>query len=178
MSTPFGKDLARSQGTDFYGTDDLLTDDERAVRDRVRTFVDDRLVPAAPGYWGAGRVPPGAGGDGGFSTFHSVHSGPAMTTIALLGSEEQKQRWLPDLAACTTFGAFALTEPEHGSDVVRMATTARRDGRHWVLDGAKRWIGLGTLADVVVVWARDDDGDVGAFVVDHGDGRPPATTPR
>ena len=57
MSTPFGKDLARSQGTDFYGTDDLLTDDERAVRDRVRTFVDDRLVPAAPGYWERAEFP-------------------------------------------------------------------------------------------------------------------------
>jgi glutaryl-CoA dehydrogenase len=57
MSTPFGKDLARSQGTDFYGTDDLLTDDERVVRDRVRTFVDDRLVPAAPGYWERAEFP-------------------------------------------------------------------------------------------------------------------------
>jgi glutaryl-CoA dehydrogenase len=114
-----------------------------------------------------------ARGDGSFSTFHSVHSGLATTAIALLGSEEQKQRWLPDLAACISLGAFALTEPDHGSDVVRLATTARRDGDCWVLDGAKRWIGLGTLADIVIVWARDDDGKVGAFVVDHRDGRVP-----
>jgi glutaryl-CoA dehydrogenase len=114
-----------------------------------------------------------ARGDGSFSTFHSVHSGLAITAIALLGSEEQKQRWLPDLAACRALGAFALTEPEHGSDVVRLETSARHDGDSWVLDGDKRWIGLGTLADVVVVWARDENGDVGAFVVDHRDGPVP-----
>jgi glutaryl-CoA dehydrogenase len=208
MSTPLGKDLGRSQGTDFYATDELLTDDERAVRDRVRAFVDDRLIPAAPEYWERAEFPhelvapyaglriaggsitghgcPGmstlaeglvtaemARGDGSFSTFHSVHSGLAMTTIAILGDDEQKARWLPDLAACTALGAFALTEPDHGSDVVRLASTAHRDGDSWVLDGAKRWIGLGTIADVVVVWARDDDGDVGAFVVDHRSGRVP-----
>ena len=92
-----------------------------------------------------------------------------MAAIGLLGSAEQKQRWLPDLASCVKLGAFALTEPDHGSDVVRLGTRARRDGAHWVLDGAKRWIGNGTLADVVIVWARDDHGDVGAFVVDRRD---------
>jgi glutaryl-CoA dehydrogenase len=207
MSTPLGKDLGRSQGTDFYRTDDLLTDDERAIRDRVRVFVDERLIPVAPEYWERAEFPrelvapyadvrvaggsisgygcPGmsalaeglvtlelARGDGSFSTFHSVHSGLAMTAIGLLGSDDQKQRWLPDLASCAKLGAFALTEPDHGSDVVRLATTAHRDGDHWVLDGAKRWIGLGTLADVVVIWARDDDGNVGAFVVDHRDHDP------
>jgi glutaryl-CoA dehydrogenase len=68
-------------------------------------------------------------------------------------------------------GAFALTEPEHGSDVVGLETRAHRDGDEWVLDGRKRWIGLGTAADIVVVWARDDDGNVGAFVVEHPEGR-------
>jgi glutaryl-CoA dehydrogenase len=212
MSTPLGKDLGRSQGTDFYCTDELLTDDERAVRDRVRTFVDERLIPVAPDYWERAEFPrelvapyaalhvaggsiidygcPGmsavaeglvtlelARGDGSFSTFNSVHSGLAMTAIALLGDDEQKQRWLPELACCTKLGAFALTEPDHGSDVVRLATTAHRDGGQWVLDGAKRWIGLGTLADVVVVWARDDDGKVGAFVVDHRNHDPHDPTP-
>jgi glutaryl-CoA dehydrogenase len=202
VSTSLSKDLGHSQGTDFYGTDDLLADAERAIRDRVRTFVDERLIPVAADYWERAEFPrklvapyaelgvaggsitgygcPGmsplaeglvtlelARGDGSFSTFHSVHSGLAMTAIGLLGSDEQKQRWLPDLATCTTLGAFALTEPDHGSDVVRLATTAHRDGDDWVLDGEKRWIGLGTIADVVVVWARDDNGDVGAFVIDH-----------
>ena len=109
-----------------------------------------------------------ARGDGSIATFNAVHSGLAMTAIGLLGSEEQKQRWLAPLAAVDKIGAFALTEPEHGSDVVRLSTRARQqaDGG-WTLHGRKRWIGNGTLADIVVVWARDDDGEVGAFVVEH-----------
>ena len=85
----------------------------------------------------------------------------------LLGSEEQKQRWLPALARLEKIGAFGLTEPAHGSDSVALETTARRDGDDWVLDGAKRWIGNGTIADVVVVWARTDaDGQVKGFLVE------------
>jgi glutaryl-CoA dehydrogenase len=112
-----------------------------------------------------------ARGDGSIATFNAVHSGLAMTAVGLLGSDEQKARWLAPMAAVDKLGAFALTEPEHGSDVVRLATRARRapDGG-WTLHGRKRWIGNGTIADVVVVWARDDDGDVGAFVVEHPDG--------
>lgn len=112
-----------------------------------------------------------ARGDGSIATFNAVHSGLAMTTIGLLGSDEQKLRWLTPMAAVDKLGAFALTEPEHGSDVVRLATRARRqpDGG-WTLHGSKRWIGNGTVADIVVVWARDDDGDVGGFVVEHPDG--------
>ncbi len=201
---PLSKGLANAQGTDFFYTDDLLTDDERAVRDRVRAFVDERLIPVANDYWERAEFPreliapygelrvaggsitgygcPGmsavaeglvtlelARGDGSFSTFNSVHSGLVMSTIEILGSDEQKQRWLPDLASCAKLGAFALTEPDHGSDVVRLGTTARRAGEHWVLDGAKRWIGNGTVADVVIVWARDEDGNVGGFVVDRRD---------
>jgi glutaryl-CoA dehydrogenase len=93
-----------------------------------------------------------------------------MTAIGLLGSPEQQARWLPAMAAVDKLGAFALTEPEHGSDVVRLATRARRTADGWTLHGHKRWIGNATVADVVVVWARDDDGDVGAFVVEHPDG--------
>ncbi|BBG04822.1 MULTISPECIES: acyl-CoA dehydrogenase family protein [Pseudonocardia] len=108
-----------------------------------------------------------ARGDGSITTFMGVQSGLAMGTIALLGDDEQRTRWLPSMAALDTVGAFALTEPGHGSDSVRLETTARRDGEHWVLDGAKRWIGNAGFADVVVVWARDaDDGRVGAFVVE------------
>jgi len=91
-----------------------------------------------------------------------------MTAIGLLGSEEQKQRWLSPMATVDKIGAFALTEPEHGSDVVRLSTRARRESDgSWTLHGRKRWIGNGTVADLVVVWARDD---VGAFVVEHPDG--------
>ena len=106
-------------------------------------------------------------GDGSLGTFLGVQSGLAMKSIALLGSEEQKQRWLPGLAACELFGAFALTEPRHGSDAVALETTARREGDEVVIDGEKRWIGNGTIADVLVVWARDtDDGQVKGFLVE------------
>jgi glutaryl-CoA dehydrogenase len=111
-----------------------------------------------------------ARGDGSLALIHAVHSGLNMHVIDMLGSEEQKERWLPDMARCATLSAFALTEPDHGSDVVRMSTSARRDGDWWVLNGAKRWIGLGTIADLVLVWARDEDTDgVGCFVVDRRD---------
>ena len=111
-----------------------------------------------------------ARGDGSVSTLNAVHSGLAMTSIGLLGSHEQKERWLPDLAAFRRSGAFALTEPNHGSDVVQLSTRARRDGDSYILDGHKRWIGNGASADIVVVWARDEDGRVGGFVVEHPHG--------
>jgi glutaryl-CoA dehydrogenase len=106
--------------------------------------------------------------DGSLNTFFGVHSGLAMGSIALLGSEEQKQRWLPAMARLERIGAFALTEPRHGSDSVSLETTARRDGEDWVLDGEKRWIGNASIADVVVVWARDESGEVGGFLVERG----------
>ncbi|MCJ1675499.1 MULTISPECIES: acyl-CoA dehydrogenase family protein [unclassified Rathayibacter] len=114
-------------------------------------------------------------GDGSVNTLNAVQSGLAMGSIALLGSEEQKQRWLPDLAAVRKLGAFALTEPEHGSDSVALETSARRDGDHYVINGAKRWIGLGHIADVVILWARDvSDSKVKAFVLEkNADGSYP-----
>lgn len=98
--------------------------------------------------------------DSGWRTFVSVQGSLAMSAIHKYGSEEQKQRWLPGMAKGALIGCFALTEPQGGSDPAAMTTTARRDGDEWVLDGAKRWIGLATLADVAVVWARvEDQGD-------------------
>jgi glutaryl-CoA dehydrogenase len=106
-------------------------------------------------------------GDGSLGTFLGVQSGLAMKSIALLGSEEQKDRWLPAMARLDKIGAFALTEPAHGSDSVALETSARRDRDGWVIDGAKRWIGNGSIADVVVVWARSDaDGQVKGFLVE------------
>jgi glutaryl-CoA dehydrogenase len=108
-------------------------------------------------------------GDGSLGTFLGVQAGLAMQSIAMLGSEEQKQRWLPSMATVESIGAFALTEPDHGSDSVSLETSAHRDGDTWVLNGTKKWIGNGTIADVVVVWARDtDDKKVKGFLVERG----------
>jgi glutaryl-CoA dehydrogenase len=187
---------------DYYLLDELLTDEARDVRSRVRAFVDSDVLPVINDYWERAEFPwtlvpklaglgvvgstiqgygcPGlsplaAGmvtmemsrGDGSVNTFLGVQSGLAMGSIALLGSEEQRQRWLPGMAALDLIGAFALTEPDHGSDSVALETTVHREGDFWVLNGAKRWIGNASIADVVVVWARDtDDGRVKAIVVE------------
>ncbi len=106
-------------------------------------------------------------GDGSLGTFLGVQAGLAMQSIAMLGSEAQKARWLPAMAQLTKIGAFALTEPTHGSDSVALETTARRDGDTWTINGAKKWIGNGSIADVVVVWARDEaDRQVKGFLVE------------
>ena len=107
-------------------------------------------------------------GDGSLGTFLGVQAGLAMQSIAQLGSDEQKQRWLPGMAALELIGAFALTEPDHGSDSVALETRARRDGESYILDGRKRWIGNATIADVIVVWARAEDGKVKGFLVEKG----------
>lgn len=199
---PDGSDLGRALGTDFFGLDELLTDEERALRDGLRRWCDEVVVPGAQEWWEAARFPrellpgyaatrlPGAAiegygcaglsplaegmmcaelarGDGSLATLNAVHSGLAMTSVHELGSAEQRERWLPAMARVELLGAVALTEPKHGSDVVSLETTARRDGDHWVLDGAKRWIGNGSVCDLAVVWARDDAGDVGGFVVEQ-----------
>jgi glutaryl-CoA dehydrogenase len=108
-------------------------------------------------------------GDGSLGTWLGVQAGLAMQSIAVLGSEEQKQRWLAPMARVEVLGAFALTEPRHGSDSIALETSARREGDVWVLDGEKKWIGNGSIADVVVVWARDvADGQVKGFLVEKG----------
>src|SRR3954469_21014008 len=106
--------------------------------------------------------------DGSLGTFFGVHSNLAMQTIDMLGSEEQKDRWLPAMADLDAIGAFALTEPDHGSDAVHLETSVRRDGDEYVIDGRKRWIGNASIADVTIVWARDEDGHVGGYLVEKG----------
>ncbi|MGQ1838495.1 acyl-CoA dehydrogenase family protein [Kocuria turfanensis] len=188
---------------DIYRLDARLTDAERAIRDKVRAFVDAEVRPVINDYWERAEFPfelvpklaelgvagtvieghgcPGmsrmagaqvslelARGDGSINTFFGVHSGLAMGSINTLGSEEQKQRWLPAMARLERIGAFALTEPEHGSDSVALETSARREGDTWVLDGAKRWIGNASYAHVVIIYARDvADGQVKAFVLER-----------
>src|SRR3954449_9879734 len=106
--------------------------------------------------------------DGSIGTFYGVHSFLAMQSIALLGNEEQRERWLPAMARMEKIGAFGLTEPQHGSDAVGLETSARRDGSTYVLNGQKKWIGNGSIADYVIIWGRGEDGAVGGYVVDKG----------
>jgi glutaryl-CoA dehydrogenase len=108
--------------------------------------------------------------DPSIGTYFGVHGGLAMGSVYLCGSEEQKQRWLPPMAAMEKIGAFGLTEPDVGSGVAGgLTTTARRDGGEWVLDGQKKWIGNATFADYTIIWARSlEDGQVKGFVVEKG----------
>ena len=191
--------------SDFYQTLDVLNDAQKAVVQRVRTFMETQVEPIIEQYWAKGEFPfelvpgirdlhiagtsidgygcPGGGVllscfiatemarvDASIATFFGVHSGLAMGSIYLCGSEEQRQRWLPDMAAMNKIGCFALTEPLDGSDVARgLRTTARRDGDTWILNGQKKWIGNGTFADLAIVWARDvSDNQVKGFVVEKG----------
>ena len=103
-------------------------------------------------------------GDSGLRTFVSVQGSLAMSAIHKFGTEAHKERWLPGMAAGDLIGCFGLTEPEAGSDPASMTTTARRAGDGWVIDGAKRWIGLASIADVAVIWARTEDGIRGFLV--------------
>jgi glutaryl-CoA dehydrogenase len=194
---------AGAPSEDYYLLDETLSEEERAIRDRVRSFGEREVLPIINEYWEKAEFPfelvpklaelgvagttieghgcPGmsrlgagvvarelARADGSVNTFFGVHSGLAMGTIDLLGSEEQKARWLPPMARLEKIGAFGLTEPHHGSDSVSLETTARREGDEYVLNGAKRWIGNASFADVTIIWARDDDGDVGGYLVQKG----------
>lgn len=190
---------ALREASDILGIDGLLSPDERAIRDRVRAFVDAELRPhiadwfdrahfpveLAPalgrlgvlgmeleGYGCPGRSAVEYGlaaleleaGDSGIRTFVSVQGSLAMGSIHRWGSDEQKREWLPRMAAGEVIGAFGLTEPGAGSDPSSMTTFARRDGDDWVITGAKRWIGLASIAQLAVVWAQTDDG-VRGFIV-------------
>ena len=203
MVADLEKSLGQSLGTDFYLMDELLTKEERSVRDKVRVFCDKEVIPIINDYWERAEFPfelvpkiaalniagndikgygcPGlsavgsglimlelARGDASVCTFFGVHSGLAMHSISMLGSEEQKQRWLPAMARIEKIGAFGLTEPNHGSDAVALETRAQRDGNEYIINGAKRWIGNASFADVTVIWARDDEGNVGGFLVEKG----------
>lgn len=106
-------------------------------------------------------------GDSGIRSFASVQSGLVMFPIHTYGSDEQKQRWLPDMAKAKAIGCFGLTEPDGGSDPGTMKTHAKKDGSDWVLNGAKMWITNGTISDVAVVWAETDHG-IRGFLVEKG----------
>lgn len=193
--------MAGYVGVDFLGIDDLISEEERAVRDTVRTFVDDRVLPTIEAHYEAGTFPTGlarelgelgvlgcnlegygcAGlsnvayglvcqelerGDSAVRSFASVQGSLVMFPIRAYGSEEQKQKWLPRLAAGTAIGCFGLTEPDFGSNPNGMITRAEDKGDHFLLNGAKMWITNGTLADVAVVWAKLD-GVIRGFLVER-----------
>ena len=107
-----------------------------------------------------------ARGSGSLATFLHVQSGLAMTAIHELGSEEQKQRWLPPMARCEKVGCFGLTEPDAGSDPGSMQTTAAEKDGGYVLNGEKRWIGNGSFSDVAIIWAKTEDGKISGFLVE------------
>jgi len=184
---------------DLLDFDELLSEEERAVRERVQAFVDERVRPRIAdwyeravfptelvpelaelgllgmhlsGYGCPGRSAVEYGlaameleaGDSGLRTFVSVQGSLAMSAIHKHGSEQQKQEWLPRMARGEVIGCFGLTEPNSGSDPSSMTTFARREGDEWVLNGAKRWIGLASIAQICVIWAQTDDG-VSGFLV-------------
>ena len=167
---------------DLAGIDDLLSDEEKAVRATVRTFLDQRVEPHVADWFERGEVDDlrgltkelgtlgllgmhldgyGCAGmsavdyglacleleatDSGIRSLVSVQGSLAMYAIHRWGSEEQKRRWLPEMAAGRAIGCFGLTEPDHGSDPGGMITRARRDGAHWILSGTKRWITNGSI---------------------------------
>ena len=188
---------------DFVDIRALLSDEERAITDTVRDYVNQNIVdevgtwfenaefPAseiAPqlgkigllgmhleGYGCAGTSAVSYGlacleleaGDSGLRSFVSVQGSLAMFPIRAYGSEEQREQWLPQMAAGSAIGCFGLTEPDSGSDPGSMRTRAQRDGDDWVLNGSKTWITNGSIADVAVVWAVTDEG-VRGFVVPSG----------
>jgi glutaryl-CoA dehydrogenase len=179
---------------DLYNFQDLLSESEASIVRRVREFLAAEVVPIANEHWARASFPHElvkryadldiagrrgsslfngwlslemARADASMSTFYGVHAGLAMGSIRTCGSAEQQERWLPGMASFDRIGAFALTEPTGGSDVAAgLRTTARRSGSEWILNGAKRWIGNATFADLIVVWARDlEDNQVKGFVV-------------
>lgn len=186
---------------DYYNLEELLTDDERAARDRARRFVQEEVLSEIVPCHRAGKFPDhliprmgalcfyapylkqhGAAGvsytayglimqeleraDSGLRSLASVQGALAIQAIHSFGSPEQQARWLPALISGERVGCFALTEHAHGSDPGGMETRARREGDHYILNGSKCWIGNASIADVKVVWGKDDDGRVAGFVVE------------
>jgi len=196
MSRPF-------QPLDFMATEDLLSEEERLVRDTVRSFVGERVLPVIEKHFREGTFPAhlvpemakmgllganleGYGcaglnavayglimqelerGDSGLRSFVSVQGALCMYPIRAFGSDAQKERWLPAMAKGEAIGCFGLTEPDAGSDPGAMRTRAVRKGDRFVINGAKAWITNGSIADVAIVWARDEGGEIRGFLVERG----------
>jgi glutaryl-CoA dehydrogenase len=195
--------MEKFRGVDYYGIDDLLTEEQRMMRDAVRDWVEAKFLPVVSQHHRDGTFPmelardlgemgvfgatlKGYGcagldnvayglimqelerGDSGLRSFASVQSGLVMYPIYSYGSDAQKDRWLPRLQSGAALGCFGLTEPDHGSDPGSMKTRAVRKGNEYVLNGTKLWITNGSVADVAVVWAKGDDGEIGGYLVEKG----------
>ena len=186
---------------DFYRIEDELSDDERIVRDTVRSFVEAEFLPivnehvrkdgsfpaelvpkmAELGMFGANIQGYGCAGmnnvaygllmqelergDSGLRSYASVQGSLCMYPIYKYGTDKQKDRWLPQMAAGEVIGCFGLTEPDHGSDPGGMLTKAVRKGSKWILNGTKRWITNASVANLAIVWAKTDD-DIQGFIVE------------
>lgn len=192
------------EALDFLNLDSELSEDERMIRDTVRSFVSKEIIPHVGEWYDKGQFPKhlipafaemgtlgatiqgygcaGASytaygiimreierGDSGLRSFVSVQGALCMYPIDAFGSEEQKQKYLPEMAKGKLIGCFGLTEPDFGSNPSGMRTTARKDGDHYILNGSKMWITNGTIADLAIVWAKTEDGKVNGFIVEKGD---------
>ena len=202
MSVTTKKALPQANG-DFYQISGIVSEEDSAILQRVRAFMEAEVAPIINQYWIREEFPhqliPGMAAlgiagtaykgygchgkstlldgliamemariDSSIATFFGVHSGLAMGSIYLCGSDEQKEQWLPAMARLEKIGAFGLTEPEVGSGTSGgLTTTAQRDGDSWILNGQKKWIGNATFSDVTVIWARDlADNSVKGFLVE------------
>ena len=195
--------MEKFRGVDYYGIDELLTEEQRMMRDAVRDWVEAKFLPVVnqhhrdgtfptelaedlgemgvfgatlKGYGCAGLDNVAYGlimqelerGDSGLRSFASVQSGLVMYPIYAYGSDAQKEHWLPRLQSGASLGCFGLTEPDHGSDPGSMKTRAVKKGNEYVLNGTKLWITNGSVADVAVVWAKGEDGEIGGYLVERG----------
>ncbi|WP_394940318.1 acyl-CoA dehydrogenase family protein [Psychromicrobium sp. YIM B11713] len=191
-------DVTALPSADFFSLESGLTGFEQQKLGRLREFLREQVAPYCVDWWNKAEFPesilPGLAGlglstaiqqgysplfsglviaemtrvDTSLATFFLVHHDLFVESLYQFGTEEQRGRYLADALALRTTGAFALTEPEHGSDVAGgMTTTARRDGDDWIINGAKRWIGNGTFCDYMLLWARDaENGQMRGFILD------------
>ncbi|MDQ5987296.1 MAG: glutaryl-CoA dehydrogenase [Syntrophus sp. SKADARSKE-3] len=194
--------IAKYQALDYLQIDDLLSEEEKILRNSVRKFVDEKALPLIDEHYEAGTFPVELGpemgklgllgmdlegygcagasnveyglacqelerGDSALRSFMSVQTSLCMFPIYTFGSEEQKQRWLPQMATGEKIGCFGLTEPDYGSDAANMRTSAKRDGKDWIINGSKMWITNGSVADIAIIWARTDDG-INGFLIEKG----------